>query len=244
MIDNVFNHPNVGPFIGRQLIQHLVTSNPSPAYIARVTAAFDNNGAGVRGDLKAVVRAILLDLEARGEARSEPQYGHLKEPVLFVLGVLRALGGSSDGVYLRGQVSGLGQNLFYPPSVFNYYPPDYAVPGTDLFGPEFAILNSTTALGRANLMNSLIYSNGIAPDPNVAGSTGTSVSLAGLQALAGEPQQLVDRLNTHMLHGAMSPQMSGAIVQAVTAIPAADTLARARAAAYLVATSAQYQVER
>ena len=104
-LDNIFHHPNVGPFIGKQLIQHLVTSNPSPAYVARVAAAFDDDGSGVRGDLTAVVRAILLDPEARGPRRPIPAYGHLREPVLFITDLLprirgddrRGAGGAGEG---------------------------------------------------------------------------------------------------------------------------------------------------
>lgn len=243
-LDNIFNHPNVGPFISRQLIQHLVTSNPTPAYIARVATVFNNNGQNVRGDLRAVVQAILLDPEARGDNKTDANYGQLREPVLFVLNVLR-LCGQSDGVYLRGQVSAMGQNLFYSPSVFNYFPPDYGVPGTTLDGPEFAILNSSTAFSRANFINSIVYSsNGIAPDPTVPGAIGTKVNLQSLQALAGNPAQLVERLNELMLHNTMSTPMKNAIITAVQAVASTDTLGRARMAAYLVATSSQYQVER
>lgn len=242
-IDNIFNHPNVGPFVSKQLIQKLVTSNPSPAYVARVSAVFADNGSGVRGDLGAVVRAILTDPEAR-TTTPPSDFGHLKEPVLLVLGILRALNGTSDGVYLRGQVSSMSQNLFYPPSVFNYYPPDNPLPNTTAVGPEFAIMNSSTALNRANFSNSVVNSNGIAPDPNVQGATGTSVNLAFLQALAGDPPQMVEKLNFVMLHGSMSQQMKDAIVTAVNAVNANDPLGRARCAAYLVATSSQYQVQR
>jgi uncharacterized protein (DUF1800 family) len=243
-LDNIFYHPNVGPFIGKQLIQHLVTSNPSPAYISRVAAVFNNNGSGVRGDLKAVVRAILLDPEARGDVKTEQDYGHLREPILYALNVIRALNGISDGVWLRGQMSNLGQNLFTSPSVFNYYPPDYNIPGTTLLGPVFALMHTNSALARANFINSLVYTTSFAPDPTVQGATGTRLDLAFLQAQAGNPAMMVETLNTRMLHGTMSTQMKNAIITAVNAISANDTLGRARAAAYLVATSSQYQVER
>lgn len=243
-LDNIFNHPNVGPFIGKQLIQKLVTSNPSPAYVSRVAAAFNNNGSGVRGDMKSVIRAILLDPEARGDVKTEAGYGHLREPVLLALNLIRVMNGQTDGVYLRGQVSNLGQNLFYSPSVFNYFPPDYAVPGTTVFGPEFGILFSNSALSRANMINSLVYNTLIAPDPNVQGATGTSLNLAALQAQASNPAQMVETLNTKMLHGTMSTNMKNAIITAVNAVSATDTLGRARAAVYLTATSQQYQVER
>ncbi len=243
-IDVVFHHPNVGPFIGRQLIQKLVTSNPSAAYVARVASAFDNNGAGVRGDMKAVIRAILLDPEARGDAKADPAYGHLREPVLFITGVLRALDGTSDGVYLRGQAAAMQQDVFFPPSVFNYFSADYAVPGSALSGPEFGIQNAATTFARYNFVNRLVYGSAVPADATVVGATGTSINLTGLQALATEPAQLVEWLNTVVFSGAMSSALKSAILSAVLAIPASDALARARAAAYLAVTSPQFQVIR
>src|SRR5208337_2052608 len=126
-MQNIAQHPNVGPFIGKQLIQKLVTGNPSPQYVARVSAVFDNDGTGVRGNLKAVVSAILTDAEARGDAHTEASYGKLREPVLFLTAAARAVGTTSDGVYFTQQARNLGQDLFNSPSVFNYYPPDYVV---------------------------------------------------------------------------------------------------------------------
>ncbi|MGA9031669.1 MAG: DUF1800 family protein, partial [Sulfuricaulis sp.] len=170
-LDAVFNHPNVGPFIGKQLIQHLVTSNPSPQYITRVATVFNNNGQGVRGDMRAVIRAILLDPEARGDAKTDPNYGHLREPALFITSILRNLGGRSDGVYLRSQAISLQQNLFTPSSVFNYFPPSYVIPGTTSLGPEFGIQDTISVLNRANFVYQLVYSNGVVGDPTVTGST-------------------------------------------------------------------------
>ena len=244
-INNVFEHPNVGPFICRQLIQHLVTSNPSPEYVSRVAGVFNNNGRGVRGDMQAIVKAILLDPEARGDEKTDPGFGKLREPAQFIVGLLRALGGRSDGVFPRAQSAALGQDVYQAPSVFNFYPPGYPLPGTGLVSPVSAIYTSTTALGRANFVYSLLYSNnGIAPDPTVTGATGTKIDLSPLAALAGDPQKLMDKLNLVMLHGGMSDAMRNIIVQAINAVPATDPLARARTAVYLVATSPQYQVER
>ncbi|HEX7606758.1 MAG TPA: DUF1800 family protein, partial [Usitatibacter sp.] len=192
---NLFNHANVGPFIGKQLIQKLVTSDPTPAYVARVAAVFNNNGLGVRGDLAAVVRAILVDPEARGARKIDPGYGKLVEPVLYMTSVARALNGQSDGLFFRNSSSTLSQFLFYAPSVFNHYPFDYVVPGTQLLGPEFGIQTSTTAIGRANFANSLIFSNGIAPDPSLFGATGTQVNLASYQAVAMDASALAARLD-------------------------------------------------
>ena len=241
---NIFEHPNVGPFIGRQLIQKLVTSDPSPEYVARVSATFANNGAGMRGDLGAVVRAILLDPEARGARKIDPRYGKLVEPALYVTSVARALDAASDGVFFRASSSTLGQNVFYSPSVFNFYAPDFVIPGTQLTGPEFGVQTSTTAINRINFANSLLFSAAIAPDTSVYGATGTSASFATYQALAGDASALVDRLDRDFLGGTMSGAMRSAIVSAVNAVAATDTLNRARTAAYLVVTSPQYQVQR
>jgi hypothetical protein len=241
---NIFQHPNVGPFIGKQLIRKLVASDPSPGYVARVAAVFANNGVGQRGDLRAVVRAILLDPEARGANRIDPRSGKLLEPVLFVTHVARALSASTDGAFLRLQSSPLGQNAFYAPSVFNYYPADYVVAGANLPGPEFGLLTTATAIARANFANALIFSNGIAADPDLYGSTGTSFDLSGYQAVAGDATALTDRLDRNLLAGTMSVAMRAAIAGAVNALPATDTLNRARTALYLVVSSPQYQVQR
>jgi len=242
-INVVFNHPNVGPFISRQLIQKLVTGNPSPEYVARVAAIFNNNGAGVRGDMRSVVRAILLDFEARGIAKDEPAYGRLREPAQFVVALARALNASSDGVFLRSQANAMSQLPFNAPSVFNFYPPDYVVPGTTILGPEFALQNTTTAFARINYVNSLVYST-INPDQSVYGATGTQPNWSSLTALAGNPAALVDKLNRLLLNGTMSAAAQSAVVTAINAVSAADALGRAKAAFYLVATSSQYQVER
>jgi uncharacterized protein (DUF1800 family) len=241
---NIFSHPNVGPFIGRQLIQKLVTSEPSPGYVARVAAIFADNGVGQRGDLGAVVRAILLDPEARGARKIDGRYGKLAEPILFLTGVARAFGASSDGLYFRNASNTLGQFPFYAPSVFNFYPPDYIVPGTDLVGPEFGVQTAATAIARANAANGLLFSNGILPDPSLYGASGTMLSLAPYQALAASPPALVDRLDRDLLGSTMSPAMRTAILGAVAAVPASDGLNRARTAAYLVVASPQYQVQR
>lgn len=241
---NIFNHPNVGPFIGRQLIQKLVTSEPTPAYVARVAAAFANNGAGVRGDLRAVVRAILADPEARGARKIDPAYGKLAEPVLWMTGVARAFDGRSDGVFLRAQSAALGQFLFHPPSVFNYFPPDYEVPGTGLTGPEFGILTTSTAIARANFATALVFAAEVRPDASVYGATGTALDFSRWLGAAADAGTLCDRLDRELLGGRMTPAMRSAIVAAVDAIPVSNPLARARTAAWLVVTSPQYQVER
>ena len=241
---NIVSHPNVGPFIGKQLIQKLVTSDPTPSYVARVSAVFADNGAGRRGDLKAVVRAILLDPEARGARKIDPGYGKLVEPVLFMTSLARAANARSDGVALRASSSALGQFVFYPPSVFSYYPFDYVVPGTGLLGPEFGVQTSATSIARTNFANGLLFVNSIAPDPTVYGASGTTLDLSPYQAVASDATALAAKLDRNLLGGRMSTPMRDAIVSAVNAVPSSDTLNRARTALWLVVTSAQFQVQR
>jgi hypothetical protein len=242
-IRNIFMHPNVGPFIGRQLIQKLVTGDPSPQYVARVAAAFDDNGAGVRGDMKAVVRAVLTDPEARGAVKLDPAYGKLREPVLYMTGLARALNVKTDGVFFGNQSGALGQRLFYPASVFNHYPPTYVVPGTASVGPEFAIQNTSTAINRYNFANALVFGTP-GPIATLPGAIGTTPDWSALAAVAGDANALLDKLDALLLHGTMSAAARAAILPAVTAVPAGNPVARAKTAFYLVATSSLYQVER
>ncbi len=169
-LDDIFNHQNVAPFIGKQLIQHLVTSNPSPAYVGRIAAVFNDNGNGVRGDLQAVVKAILLDPEARagdeGPSLSPPDTsGHLREPVFAVASILRGLGATvNDTNNLAGQATNLGQTVFAPPTVFNYFAPGYTIPadftpGATLLGPEFQLQSPSAAVARSNMVNTVVYGN-------------------------------------------------------------------------------------
>jgi len=247
-IDNIVNDPNVGPFISKQLIQHLVTSNPSPAYVARVASVFNGDLGSSRGDLKAVVKAILLDPEARGDLKSDPNYGHLKHPALLITNLLRAFHarsadgtGPSDG-YLNPQAVNMGMDVFRPPSVFSYFSPSSGVPGTNgVRGPEFGLLSTSTALRRINFVNTMVFSR-IAVGVNAP--TGTSLDLSELQSLAATPDQLVQHLNLQLLHGTMSQEMRDTILRAVTAVAATNPLKRARTALYLVASSSQYQVEK
>jgi uncharacterized protein (DUF1800 family) len=244
-LDDIFNHPNVGPFVSRQLIQHLVTSNPSPAYVARVAAIFADNGQGVRGDLSAVVRAILEDSEARGAAPATNVFGHLREPALFITSTLRSLGGQSDGVLPRSASSAMGQPMFSPETVFSFYPPSYQIPGTPTLAPEFGIDNAATALARANFINTVIMQGGAKPDSTVAGSTGTTVDLTPLSS-AADNTALVAQLNQTLMHGSLPGDAGNIVVSAANSAAASSTdpLAAARTASYLILTSAQYQVER
>ena len=238
-MDNVFNHPNVGPFVSSELIQHLVTSNPSPAYIQRVASVFDNNGSGVRGDMKAVITAILMDPEARrgdDPATAVGTDGHLQEPILYMTGLLRAFGATSDGSNLAFYGSGMGQEALYAPSVFNFYSPSYVIPGTTMYGPEFQILTTATSLNRVNWVNSFVLGS--------IGS-GTTVDFSSYATQAANPNALLGSLNTLMLHGSMSSDMQSAILTAMQAVPASSKqgLQQAQAAIYLIGTSSQYQVQ-
>ena len=254
-IDNLFNHPNTGPYICGQLIHQLVTSNPSPPYVGRCAAAFANNGSGTRGDMKAVITEILLDPEARGDVKNDPNYGHLREPLLLMTHLLRTFNATSDGVLATTQApnnysNDMGQNLFNPPTVFSYYPADYGLPGTNLFGPEFGLLDTSLTYKRTNFMNTLLLANGGNGIPIGLPNrpAGTQLNYSTYQAMAGNPQQLVDALNARLMHGTMSPAMNANIVATVTAITNANATTQAQqrtqTAIYLVATSAQYQVER
>ena len=242
-LDNIFTHPNVGPFIGRQLIQHLVTSNPSPAYVARVSAVFANNGQGVRGDLGAVVTAILTDPEARGDQPGTVTFGKLREPALVLSAALRALGGQTDGVALESVANNMGQPIYSPPTVFNFFPPSYLLPGSTELGPEFFIADAATSLTYTNYVNQLIFHGGYTPDASIAGSTGTTMNLAPYAAIT-DTGALVDRLNAVLMHGSLSASARAVILTAVNTVPATNPLGRAETAAYLLLSSGQYRVER
>lgn len=246
-LDNLFTHPSIAPFVSRLLIQQFTTSNPSPAYISRVAQAFANGrfvsatrtfGSGTPGDMQAIIAAILLDPEARladDPAQVQPNFGKLREPVLYVLGTLRALGATSDGAGLRSQLTAMGQNLFFPPTVFSYFSPEYGIPGTSLLGPEFNIQNTATTLVRANFANSLVFGN----------INGTTVDFTPFSNLAQQGTDvLLDELNRVLLHGTMSSQVRSSITTAVNTVPSSNPLQRARTAIYLVVTSSQYQVQR
>jgi uncharacterized protein (DUF1800 family) len=254
--DNIFHHPNVAPFVGKILIQQLVTSNPTPAFVGRVSKVFNDNGQGLRGDLGAVVRAILTDPEARGNLKTDPDYGHLREPVLFVTNILRpanptanlnasgSCNNESDGV-LNGVTLTLDQDVFNPPSVFNYYPLDYTLQNTNLYAPEFGIFSTGTALKRPNFVNQMVFGAGIVRTGDAP--CGTKIDAARWQMLASADPTgalLVDTMNTEILHGSMSPPVRASILTAVQAVALADSLKRARTALYLVTTSPQFQVQR
>ena len=256
-LDNIFNHPNVGPFVSKILIQHLVTSDPTPAYVGRVAAVFNNNGLGERGDMKAVVKAILLDPEARGDFKTDPNYGKLREPVLFATNLLRqfnvrsADGSSQSDGYIAGRSEfiNMGQVPFLSPTVFNFYPPSYVIPGTSMLGPEFAIMTTGTAIQRTNFVNRFVFTAIPVPASIPNSPSGVSLDFSDLQAIStADPtgNALVDEVGRRMLHGTMSPQMKSTLLPAVNSFTSGTDmhLNRVRQAVYLVATSSQYQVQR
>ncbi len=238
-MDNIFNHPNLPPFVSRELIQHLVSGNPSPDYVQRVSEVFKNNGAGVRGDMKAVITAILLDAEARrgdDPTMASANDGHLQEPILFIAGLLRAFGAVSDGSTLSGQSSSMSQNPLFSPSVFNFFSPSFIVPETNHNEPEFQILTTATSLNRVNFVNTFVFGSF---------GAGATVNFSSYGTQASNPDKLLDTLNTLMLHGSMSADMRTSILTAMQAVPAGSNqgLQEAQAAIYLIATSSQYQAE-
>jgi uncharacterized protein (DUF1800 family) len=239
-LDNLFTHPNVGPFVCRQLIQHLVSSNPSPAYVGRVSAVFADNGSGVRGDLQAVLRAILLDPEARaGDSDPTAPGGHLREPMLYLTGVLRGLGATNTdptGYYgtLSNYSGPLSQKPYAAGSVFNFFPPDYVIPGQTGTAPEFSLENTASSVLRLTLANTIVYNgiSGFKVDLSATGKLGT---------LAAQPGSLVDSLNTVFMHGQMPASMRTTIVNHISTL--SDPAERARVATYLVITSSLYKIE-
>ena len=252
LLDNLVEHPNTAPFVSRLLIQRLVTSNPSNAYVGRVAAIFVDNGHGQRGDLLAVVKAILLDNEARQTTfLTDPEHGKLREPYLRVTQVLRAFHYSVTGTTLPYDFGSalteaqMGQFPLGSPSVFNFYLPDYQPPGpiqnAGLTGPEFQILNAVFAVTLPNALQSLINSK----------LGNFSLDLTAQAALAGTPSALVDNVDLLMTHGTMSTSTKQAIVTGVTGVTAAmvptgSTLAltRARLAVYLTVISPDYAVQK
>jgi uncharacterized protein (DUF1800 family) len=254
-LDRLFQHPNVGPFIGRQLIQRLVTSNPSPQYVARVAAAFANNGAGVRGDMKAVVKAILLDPEARNDSAAGTAAGKLREPALRLAHWMRAFNAkAASGRYpvsvLDDPLNSLGQTPMRSPSVFNFYrpgyvPPNGAIAATGLVAPEMQITGETSVVGYLNTMRDAIQ-NGTGIDHAIKADYSAEL------ALVEQPEKLVDHLNLLLMAGQMSAALRAQIVAAVNAVPipsnasaaALARLNRARLAIFLAMAAPEYIVQK
>lgn len=248
-LDTLFNHPNVGPFLARQLIQRLVTSNPSPAYVGRVAQAFNNNGKNVRGDLAAVVRATLLDTEARDAPST--RFGKMREPVLRVANWLRAFGAqSASGEYrIAGELPGLGQQANYMPSVFGYFRPGYVPPNTALAtagmtSPEMQIVDESSVSQWINMVELMLREGigwyGSNRDVTLALTTETALVATG-------PAALVEHLNLMLFAGKMSPGLRKNILDAMMGVNEIETgrdLLRAKVAVYAAMTSPEYLIQR
>jgi uncharacterized protein (DUF1800 family) len=240
-LDALFHHPNTAPFISRQIIQRLVTSNPSPGYIYRVAQAFANNGVGVRGDLGAVVRAILLDYEARSPAvASTATFGKLKEPLLRGTALFRAFNAySNNGRFNIPNAEGnLAQAALRAPTVFNFFEPYFVLPGdvaaAGLYAPEYQIMTDTTAITQPNFY--YLYTS-TTRSTNVADQTPLPV-FDPFVPLAANPQALVDRLNLLLTSSTLSTASTTRIVSALNAMPnGTPALDKVRSAVYLTLTS-------
>jgi hypothetical protein len=229
-LDNLFNHPNVGPFISRQLIQRLTQSHPAPAYVARVARVFNDNGSGIRGDMKSVIRAILLDNEARQDTRSEdPLAGKLKEPMLRFTQVLRALNAKpSSGIYLLptfSEADTLNQAPLHAPSVFNFYRPDFQLPGQPagsvVNAPEFQIATSSAIAGWTDFSNCCVvrgygvWLQGSADEKYyVKPNYGTWPT-----TIRSNVAQVIDELNVLLLNGKMEPDFRTRLIDSVSKVP-------------------------
>jgi uncharacterized protein (DUF1800 family) len=245
-LDTLANHPNVGPFIATRLIQHMVTSNPSPAYVGRVAAVFNDNGKGVRGDLRATVRAVLFDAEAVTPGTA-PTSGKLREPILRFTGWMRAFGATSiSGNFRIGVLDNqLAQTPMRAPSVFNYFRPGFVPPNTtlaasDLVAPEFQITHEISVAAYANFMQGAIQ-NGV--------GTGSDVraDYASTYALADNADALVARVNLLLAANSLSSSTVASIRDAVNAIPMTATNARqnrTQLAIYLTMTAPEYLVQK
>lgn len=240
LLDALMAQPTMAPFVSRQLIQHLVTSNPSPQYIARVSSIFHNDGNGVTGNLHDVIAAILTDPEARAgdDADSAPTsaaptstFGHLREPILYMPNLLRGLNATlvpTSTIY--ADTSFLDEDLFDAPSVFSYFSPQYRIAG-GLLGPEFQIYSTQTAANRADIVYAILYGTL---------DKATTVDLSLFITQAGSPTSLLQSIASVFLHGSMSTAIEQAATDAINA--ASTPIAKAQAALYVVLTSAEYQI--
>lgn len=242
-LDNIFNHPNVGPFIARRLIQRLVTSNPSPDYVRRVAQRFNDNGRGVRGDMTAVVSQILLDAEAR--AASGSASGKVKEPLLRLTQLWRAYRGAApSGSYaaLRNPNVLFGQGPLQSPSVFNFFSPTYAPAGgirtAGLVAPELEIATEYQNTLITNTLRTYTFarntrSAGLGPDDIV-------IDIEAEAAVAGDANALADLVAGKLLAGQISAPLRAEIVNLVNRYGATDAPNRSAQAVYSVITSPEY----
>jgi len=264
-LDAIFNHPNVGPFIGRQLIQRLVTSNPSPAYVGRVAAAFNTGsyvsgqyavGTGQRGDLRATVAAVLLDTEARtAPAAGAPAVGKTREPILRLAHWMRSFNArSASGVFLLGTTDDpatqLGQSPMRSPTVFNFYRPGYVPPNSGiatngLVAPELQIVNEISVVGYSNFMR-----NAVANGTGSNSPADVQPDYSAEMAIADDANALVDRVSLRLTPGSMSAGTRTLVVNAVNSITMPATsqttarLNRARLAVLFTLSSPDYLVQK
>ena len=267
-LDTLFNHANVGPFFGKQMIQRLVTSNPSPAYVARVAAAFNNNGAGVRGDLSAVFAAVLLDDEARGPVGlSQNGFGKLREPIVRFVQWGRTFGiTSAKSSWKIGDLSNpatqLGQSPLRSPSVFNFFRPGYVPPSSALSAsltpaPEFQLVNESSVGGYLNYMQTAIRSGIYVNAPELPNNASTATNgyditaaYSAELALALDAGALVKRVNLLMCAGQLTPANQSLIVNALNATALTTTSTdsakrdRIAAAVLLVMASSDYLIQK
>ena len=253
-IDVLFDHPNLGPFLGRQLIQRLVTSNPSPAYIARISAVFADNGSGVRGDLAAVIRAILLDPEARDSSRiDDPTFGKVREPIIrwiqlgraFHLfsetGLFRHFGGTSLEDEDFGELEPMAQYPYFSPSVFNFFSPFHQPAGglvdAGLVSPEMEIIHSYTSIATINMVDRAIFQEHHLSDQDDP----LALDLDTEDAIE-DPVALVDHLDLLLTYGTLSAASRQTILDAI--LPIEDSYDRAMLALYLLMISPDYAVQR
>ncbi len=261
VLDTLFNDPNVGPFICQQLIQRLVTSNPSPAYVQRVSQIFNDNGNGVRGDLLAVAKAIVTDPEAISPGGST--YGKLREPILRLTELWRAFNaisqnggnGLDDNVYYYG-ASSFAQFPLDAPSVFNFYRPDFRLPGAltsaGLVVPEFQITNENTLVLTNNLLRDVAYQYVDSSGTVHAGADSSGISngdavllhTSSWEQYAANPASLVDQLNLVLMAGTMPTAMRTTLIAYATAIPASSAGSRVAETAELIINSPQFAIQR
>jgi uncharacterized protein (DUF1800 family) len=263
-LDRLYEHPNVGPFISKRLIQQLVTSNPSPAYISRVAGVFNNNGSGVRGDMAAVVRAILTDVDARNmSSTASVDFGKLREPVIRITNWARAFGATSQsGKWLFTSTSAntiLGQSPLTSPSVFNFWRPGFVPPATTELGqrslsaPEFQAVDEVTTAAWINTVLSVVDLGAGSTPTGGSGRDVRSVYASEI-ALAETPSALVDRMNALLFYGQMSATQQSRLLAAINgvAIPTGGTqtqldtarLNRAKTAVFFSMISPDYLVQR
>jgi len=250
-LDNIVAHPNVGPFIARQLIQKLVTSNPSPQYVARISARFNDDGSGRRGNLGAVVKAILLDTEARTAPAADTN-GKLKEPLLRLTQIWRAYAATSGNgtLNLQGASFIFGQGPLQAPSVFNFFSPGYAPPGEiadrNLTAPELQIATEYQNTQVTNYFFAAAFCYVPVPFPDCPAVRPNTVVLdtSAENALAANPAGLVDKIADRLLAGQISAGLRAEALAAVDRAPVSSPTLRAAEALYLIASSPEFALQR